>query len=242
MKFSKGFYACTGMIILFFGCAGNKEKTDSTVSTDTVATEIPGPPASTIITTPELMLIAKHKVSNFAKWKTSFEQHDSMKLANGVRNYVIGRSLEDSNMLLVALKVDDLAKAKAMSSSNDLKTAMKEGGVIGKPEIQFANILFQDTAIIGNVPRALTTFTVKDWNAWKTSFEQGAQERTDNGISVRNYGHDVDDNRKVFLVVAIMDTAKARAYWTSDALKKRRQDGGVISTPERFVFSIAARY
>jgi len=39
-----------------------------------------------------------------------------------------------------------------------------------------------------------------------------------------------------------MDTAKAFAYYKSDALKKRREAGGVIGEPERFLFRIVQRY
>lgn len=242
MKLYKFLYACIGIAIIGFGCAENKEKTDSTTTTDTLATEAATPVSSTIVTTPQIMLIAKHKVADYAKWKLSFEAHDSMKLANGLHNYVIGRSLEDSNMLIVVVKADDLAKAKAFISSPDLKNAMRKGGVLGTPKFTIANMVFQDTAVIGNVPRAVTSFTVKDWEAWETSFEAGNQERMDNGISVRTYGYEADDNHKVVIATAITDTAKARMYWDSDALKKRREAGGVISSPDRFIFTIVQRY
>ena len=119
---------------------------------------------------------------------------------------------------------------------------MKKGGVLGTPKFTIANMVFQDTAVIGNVPRAVTSFTVKDWEAWETSFEAGSQERLDNGISVRTYGYEADDNHKVVIATAITDTAKARMYWDSDALKKRREAGGVISSPDRFIFTIVQRY
>lgn len=242
MKFSKLLVILTGIIIIFnFGCSGNEEKTASTVTTDTTAT-IPAPVASTILTTPQIMLIVRHKVADFSRFKAGYDLHDSMRLAHGLHNYVIGRSTDDSNMIVVVVKADDLAKAKAFASSADLKNAMKKVGITGTPKITIANMVFQDTAIIGNVPRAMTAFSVKDWDAWKTGFEQGRQERMDNGITDRAYGYEADDNHKVVLATALLDTAKARAYWDSDALKKRREAGGVISRPDRFVFTIVARY
>jgi len=39
-----------------------------------------------------------------------------------------------------------------------------------------------------------------------------------------------------------MDTAKAFAYFNSDALKKRREAGGVIGEPKRFLFRVVQRY
>lgn len=145
-------------------------------------------------------------------------------------------------MVLVALKADDIEKAQAFTKNPGLKEVMKKSGVTGTPEINFTTILWQDTVNVGNLPRVLTTYSVKDWEAWKIAFEEGKQERLENGVKDRQYGHDADDNHKISLVTALADTAKARAYWTSDALKKRREAGGLTSEPKRFISSIAKRY
>src|SRR6202035_4156103 len=129
----------------------------------------------------------------------------------------------DSNIVLVAVKVDDMAKAKAFAKGASLKKAMQKSGVTGPPSISFVTIVFQDTADISSPFRSRTTYTVKDWDVWQKAFEEGKQERIDNGIAVRAYGHDADDNKKVALVTALIDTAKANAYWKSDMLKKRRE-------------------
>jgi len=230
------------MVFFLTSCGGNKEKASTdTTSTDTTASA-PAPPASTIVTTPQNMMVVRHKVSNFAKWKISYDEHDSMRLVNGIHSYVIGRGLQDSNMVLVAVKVDDMAKAKAFAKDPSLKKAMQKSGVTGTPSFMFVTMTFQDTAAINSDIRSTTTLTVKDWDAWQKSFEDGKQERIDNGLTIRAYGHDVDDNHKVRLVMAVMDTAKAYAYWKSDALKKRREAGGVIGEPERFVYRLVQRY
>ena len=74
------------------------------------------------------------------------------------------------------------------------------------------------------------------------AFEDAKQERLDNGIAVRAYGHNSDNDKKVVLVTAIMDTAKAFAYYKSDMLKKRRAESGVIGEPERFLYRVVQRY
>jgi hypothetical protein len=119
---------------------------------------------------------------------------------------------------------------------------MQKGGVKGEPSFSFVTVVFQDTALISSGIRSRTMFTVKDWDAWQTAFKEGEQERLDNGLTVRAYGHDVDDNHKVVLVTAVTDTAKAKAYWKSDMLKKRRAAGGVTGEPERFIYRVVARY
>ncbi len=144
---------------------------------------------------------------------------------------------------MVALKADDVAKAKTFAKDPNLKKAMQKGGVTGAPSIVFSTAVWQDTVMLApNTIRSRTTFTVKDWDTWLKSFQEGKQERIDNGIVDRVIGHDVDDNKKVFLVTAVVDTAKAFAYYKSDVLKKRREASGVISAPQRFLFQIVKRY
>lgn len=247
MKKSKftGLLFCAALIFFLTSCGGDGSKeetsTDSTTIVDSTTTPVTLE-ANTIVTTPQSMVVVKHKVSDFAKWKMAYEAHDSARLANGIHKYVIGRGMQDSNMVLIAMKVDDMAKAKAFAKSPALKQIMQKAGVTGAPSFLYLTATWQDTAVINSNIRSRTTFTVKDWDAWLKSFEEGKQERIDNGITVRVVGHDADDSKKVSLVTAVLDTAKAFAYWKSDALKKRRAAGGVIGEPERFVFHVVQRY
>jgi len=233
-------------ILLFSSCGGGEEKTtDTTLTTDSTATTDNATTAtteSTINTTPENIMVVRHKVANFAKWKPSYDEHDSMRLANGIHSFVIGRGVEDSNMVMVAVKADDIAKAKAFAKDPGLKAAMKKGGVTGTPLISFNTIVYQDMS--ANIPdlRSMTTFTVKDWDAWKKAFESNRQLRIDNGVTDRAYGHDVDDNHKVTLVVAINDTAKANAFWNSDLIKQKRAEAGVVGEVKRFEYNVVQKY
>ena len=236
------FYAATLFFLISCGGDGSKEQTSADTTTAETTTPVIAPEVNTIVTTPENMMIVQHKVADFAKWKMSYDEHDSMRLAHGVHSYVLGRGVQDSNTVLVVVKVDDVAKAKAFAKDPSLKKAMQKGGVTGAPTISFVTATWQDTANIGAVPRSMTSFTVKDWDAWQKNFDDGKQERIDNGLTVRVVGHDADDNKKVSLVTALMDTAKASAYWKSDMLKKRREAGGVLTEPKRFVFRVVHRY
>ncbi len=232
------------LVFFFSSCrGGGDEKTASkdAVTADTAAMK-PVAPVSTIVTTAEHLLVITQKVKDYGKWKIVYDAHDSVRLGAGVHNYVIGRSLHDSMIVLVALKVDDTAKAKAFAKDPGLKKVMIKGGVVGDPIINFITEAWQDTATIDSRIRSRTMLTVKDWDIWLKAFEGGKQERLDNGITDRTISHDLNDNKKVFVVTAITDSAKAYAYFKSDALKKRRAESGVIGEPVRFLFRIVARY
>src|ERR1700681_622724 len=101
------------IVFLLVSCSGSEtEKKTSTDSTAADTTTAAVTPKITTITTPQNMMVVTHKVANYAKWKASYDAHDSARLANGIHSYVIGRGLKDSNMILVALKVEDTTKAK----------------------------------------------------------------------------------------------------------------------------------
>jgi hypothetical protein len=237
---------CAATSFFLLSCGNNEDKTttettgtDTTASTGTTATN---EPVNTIVTTPVTMMVVRNKVTDYDKWLAGFESHDSLKLAHGLHNYVVGRSVQDPNMLLVATKADDITKAKAFGKSTELKQAMQKDGVIGKPTIAFFTTVYQDTATISNDIRAMTMVTVKDFDAWKTAFESRRQDRLDAGLTDRVYGYDPDDNHKVTIVVAVSDTAKANAFWNSAKLKEDMAKGGVVGKPERFMFRVTKRY
>lgn len=244
LKFAGIFF----FVALLTSCGGGddseKAEIDSTaVATDTSAkTEAVVSPPNTIITAPVNMLIIKHKVANYAKWQQAYDEHDSARLANGLHNYVIGRSIMDSNTIVVALKADDVSKAKTFAKDPGLKKAMQKGGVIGAPQISFTTATWQDTAVLPAAIRSLVTFAVKDADVWLKQFEAGKQLRLDNGVTDRVISHDVDDAKKILLVNALLDTAKAYAYFKSDTLKKRMAASGMIGAPNRFMFKIVKRY
>ena len=230
---------CMAMPLLFISCNNEGEKTESTTGGTTAAAP---EKVSTIVTTPQLMMMVKHKVKDYAAFKTVYDDHDSVRRANGLYSYVLGRGIDDSMMVMVALRTDNLEKAKAFSKDAVLKTAMQKAGVVGAPEMSFINVVWQDTVNVGAIPRVIASFTIKDWDTWKKSFEESKQERIDNGVVDRQYGHDADDNLKISLVTALTDDSKARAYWSSDVLKKRRETAGLTTEPNRFVFNIVQRY
>ncbi|MBC7829267.1 MAG: hypothetical protein H7122_16080 [Chitinophagaceae bacterium] len=229
------------MILFFSSCGDNEEKTETdAVTTDTAAaaTTTPEPAA---VAQPVNIMIVKHKVANFSKWKPSYESHDSMRLASGIHSFVIGRGVQDSNMVMVAVKVDDVEKAKAFSKDPGLKKAMQQGGVVGTPTIMLLTVPYL-SASDNSTLRSMVTHTVKDWEAWKTGFESNRQVRLDNGLTDRAYGYDVDDNHKVTVVVSITDTAKANAFMKSDLLKQKMKEGGVVGEPTRFIYRVVQTY
>lgn len=233
------------VVFCFASCndANDDSSSDATAAdTTSTATAATTTPASTFVTTPQNMMVATHKVSDFDKWLASYDAHDSMRVANGLHSYVIGRSVKDPNTVLVSVRVDDMNKAKAFAKDASLKQAMKQGGVVGTPVFKFTVMTWQDTAQINTDMRSRASFTVKDWARWQHAFDSTRQSGYDNGLVVRAYGHEEGDDHKVIVVTAIVDSAKANTYWKSDMLKQRRAISGASEVTDRFIYRVAKKY
>jgi hypothetical protein len=246
MKFSVTSLLSFGaMALVMASCGQNDTKStstsaDSSTTASTMTTQATA--HSTIVTTPENELAIQQKVADFNKWLAVYEGHDTARKAKGIHDYVVARGVQDSNMVLVAFKLDDVNSARAFVKDPGLKEAMKKGGVTGEPKIGFMTAVFQDTATIATPIRSRVMLTVKDWDTWHRVFDSTSQIRKDNGLMDRVVGHDIDDNHKVTVVVAVLDSAKAVAFWNSDQLKKIMDVSGVVSKPDRFLYRIVKRY
>ena len=245
MKQFKFLAAIPIIVALFFiSCnnAGEEKETDKSTAAapDTAAKPMePAAPAK-----PDNVLVIIHKVANYAKWLPVYESDDSSRTANGLSNYVLGRGLgNDSNTVMVALKMADVAKAKALSGSPFLKEKMKKGGVIGTPTVYFEeNVLMDTSTLPPAIPRVMMTHKVKDWDAWKKEFDSHKQVRMDAGLADRVVGHDIDDNHLVRLVFAVNDMAKAKAFMASKDLKDKMTAAGVEGPPTMFYYTITRKY
>ena len=208
---------------------------DSTATKPETTVTAPSGPTST--------MIIRHKVADYAKWKTGYESHDSFRLANGLHNYVIARGTEDPNTLLIAVKMDDVGKAKAFAASPDLKAKMKEVGVIGAPSVvDFLESVMNDTTAIQATTRVMIRSKVKDWDAWKKSFDGHKQARTDAGLTDRVISYTVGNNHNVTLVFAVADMEKAKAFINSQDLKDKMKEAGVEGPPDIFFYKITQKY
>lgn len=227
--------------ILLFSCNSGDKKASDTASDTTAVKKDSVPPPATMASGPAMIMTIKHEVANYAKWKTAYDEHDSNRLAYGLHNYVICRGVDDSNMVMVALRMDDVNKAKEMGSSKDLMERMKKAGA-SKPSIEYTETVMNDTTAIQQTVRVMVKHKVKDWDAWKKAFDSHKQVRMDAGLTDRVIGHVAGDDHSVFIVFAVADMAKAKAFMESKDLKDKMNEAGVVGPPTSFFYRIAARY
>ena len=189
------------------------------------------------------IVIVKHKVANYAKWKMGYDSHDAARTAAGLSNYLIARGLgKDSNMVAVVLKAQDMVKAKEFASSSDLKETMQKAGVIGAPTIDYDEFIWNDDSKIDQNMRLLVSHKVKSFAAWKQVFDDDKPSREAVGLIDRAIVHASGDANDVSVVFAVNDLAKAKALIASKEMKDKMTSAGVDGAPTFFFYTIVQSY
>lgn len=244
MKQFKFLSSAAIIALVLFSC-NSGSNSSTTTSTDSVmkdSTAAVTPPAPTPPAAPAITMLIKHKVANFAKWFPGYEAHDSARIANGLHNFVVARGIKDSNIVLVGLHVDDTAKAKQFAMSPDLREAMKKDGVIGKTTFSYTVNRFHDSTTNASTERAIISFKVKDYDAWKKVFDGDKQQRMNAGITDRSISQYINDPSMVSLVLAISDMKKATDFMQTKELKHRMDSAGVVDHPDVFFYHVVKQY
>jgi len=84
------------------------------------------------------VLIIRHPVRDYAAWRPVYDAHEAARRAAGLTNGRVFRSAEDPNDILIMLNMADRRRAEEFGQSGDLREAMQRSGVVGQPEIRFA--------------------------------------------------------------------------------------------------------
>jgi hypothetical protein len=82
-------------------------------------------------------VLARHKVSDFAKWKTGYDAHLPARQGAGLKEEHLLRNTDDPNEVVLLFEAEDIQKAKEFASSADLRETMQKLGVVDKPDIYF---------------------------------------------------------------------------------------------------------
>ena len=83
------------------------------------------------------MLIVRHKVEDYAKWRPLFDGHVAKQKAAGLSHPRVLRSADDKSEIVIIFDDMDTAKAKEFAHSADLKETMTKAGVVDQPTIYF---------------------------------------------------------------------------------------------------------
>ncbi len=218
-------------LMAMFTFTSCKKENDKKATTEAPVEELAAPvPSEVPVFEPFKVMAVTHIVKDFDVFKKTFDEHESMRTSFGVKLLAMGRDMKNQNNILIFLKIDDLQKAKDFGVSPNLKEAMQKSGLIGKPEIIFADVLRFEESPAEIKDRLRVGHKVKDFDAWLKVYDlEGRESRASNGLIDRAISRNIDDPNTVYITFAVSDMTKAKARLKSAELKKIMTDAGVLS-------------
>ena len=85
-----------------------------------------------------IKMYVRHTVADFAKWKAVYDEHDATRKKFGAKKSEVFTNSQNPNGILVVLEWGSKEQATNFLEKSDIKEIMKQGGVMGPPEISYA--------------------------------------------------------------------------------------------------------
>ena len=82
-------------------------------------------------------ILVRHKVQDFAKWKSTYDALDSFHRSNKAKSAQIFRNADNPNEVVVLTELDNINDARQFAQSPGLKDAMQNAGVAEQPSVYF---------------------------------------------------------------------------------------------------------
>jgi hypothetical protein len=74
-------------------------------------------------------------IGDYTKWRPNFEKHKHLRTGAGITNERVYRDADNDKEVLVWGAVADVAKARQLLASQEVRAAMQEAGVVGPPKV-----------------------------------------------------------------------------------------------------------
>ena len=84
-------------------------------------------------------VLVRHKVNDYAKWKTVLDETKPWAKSMGVKGQRVLRNSADPNEVVVVNEFADMSSAQRFAQSNELKQHMQRAGVAEAPSVWFLN-------------------------------------------------------------------------------------------------------
>lgn len=180
---------------------------------------------------PPFALIAKFRVQDFDSWHAGFDSHEDMRKSASIVGHHINRAEEDPDLVMIYLAFTDMDRAKAFTTSDELKMVMKEVGVISPAEFQWMRPVREAVVWDRELPAFLLSHRVSDFDEWLEGYNAADSLRDEHGIIGHAANRSLDDPAvaMVYHQAEAFDTL--RAFLDNDDLKSAMKDAGVSSEP-----------
>ena len=83
-------------------------------------------------------LFVKHAVNDYGTWKQGYDEFGPTRKTMGVTGASVHRDPNDASLITITHEFNDLDNAIAFVNSDELRSVMMNAGVVGQPEVWFA--------------------------------------------------------------------------------------------------------
>jgi hypothetical protein len=78
------------------------------------------------------------KVKDYSTWRQAYDGNEKSRFSAGITNGRVFRNAQDQNDIVVLQDVADVAKARSLMNSDEMKATMQKSGVVGSPNVRFS--------------------------------------------------------------------------------------------------------
>jgi len=181
---------------------------------------------------PPAAVIVQHNVDDWDTWKSAFDQSEDARRSASALGHHINRGENDSNAIDVYMAIGDVDKAKAFLASDDIREAMKSGGVQGTPEVMWMKPLRESLVWDRELPAFMIRHTVADLEAWLAGYDAAAELQEANGIIGTAANCALDDPSTVVVYHQAESFETLRNFLALAELKAAMGEAGVTSEPD----------
>ena len=82
-------------------------------------------------------VLVHHKVADLARWKESFDSHLNARKQAGELGFQLFQGVDDPRDVTILLDWDSIEHARRFMGSEELRSRMRQAGVVGEPDIRY---------------------------------------------------------------------------------------------------------
>jgi len=184
-------------------------------------------------------LAINHDVEDWEIWKAAFDAHEPIRKENDMEVSALFRTEENENNVWVVLRTKDHESAAAFASSEDLKTVMKENGVLGEPEFSYLDNKWLAEDEPESSSYLAIVHEVGDYASWKSVFDEMEASRKERGLELRGISVSNDNTNQIWCLFTLEDVGKAKEFCDSDKFKQNMEKAKVTVEP-RMIYLASA--
>lgn len=166
------------------------------------------------------------EVRDFELWKPLYVKDSLIRRQNGIENIVISSQIDHPLRMMNVSMIKDVATTKAYMKDRAFLERSVNRGVSNIRSEYYEVLRFNPDAKESRW--VIMNFKVEDYEKWLKDFDEGETLRSDAGLIDVIVARNIDHPLKIQVILDIKDLKKAKALMTSEILKERMKNAGVI--------------